>query len=586
MPRSAAPPSPDHATAEAWLVAAAVAAVTLPPLLAYNEPPSATFLNQALSLIGWGGLLLLLASSAVHVRLRLRSGAAALLGALALIALATIASWLFAGSPRAIAVSALGIVAAAIVVAGAGVAVGQSSRAQTVFEAVCIALLLAGILSLAIGMIQVFAPSLADGNFIAIPAQEGRASGNLRQPNHLASLLMWSAIALVWLAEAKRLPRAALAVFGALLVFGLVLTASRTGTVGVVMLALWGVLDRRLSKPARLVLVLAPVAYVVMWLGLTEWAQANRQVFGGEARLAEGDISGSRFAIWSDTWGLIKQHPWLGVGFGEFNFAWSLTPFPKRPVAFFDHTHNLPLQFAVELGLPLAIVVLVLLLWALWRAFAAGQEDAGPRGPMLRAAFMMVLMIGVHSMLEYPLWYAYFLLPTAFVFGLALGGKPVVADPAAPARRRNRPMLAAAVLMIAGAAAVYDFTRVVVIFVPADDAPPLAARIADGQKSWFFAHHADYAAATTASSPAGAMPSFSVATHYLLDTRLMMAWANALAESGDIERARHIAQRLREFRNEDSKAYFEPCTQAPAADTPLPYQCSPPSRAFDYRDFR
>jgi len=586
MPRSAPPPFTAHAPADSWLVAAAVAAVAMPPLLAYNEPPSATFLNQALSLLGWGSLVLLLASSAVRPRIRLPSGALALLAALALIALATIASWLFAGSPRAIALSALGIVAAALAVAGAGMAVAQSSRAQTVFEAVCIALLLAGMLSLAIGVIQVFAPSLADGNFIAVPAQEGRASGNLRQPNHLASLLLWSTIALIWLAEAKRLPRAALAVFGAALVFGLVLTASRTGTVGVVMLALWGVLDRRLSKPARLVLVLAPIAYVSMWLGLTEWAHASRQVFGGEARLAEGDISGSRFAIWSDTWGLIKQHPWLGVGFGEFNFAWSLTPFPNRPVAFFDHTHNLPLQFAVELGLPLATVVLGLLLWALWRAFAAGQQEPGPRGPMLRSAFMMVLMIAVHSMLEYPLWYAYFLLPTAFIFGLALGAEPA-AESVPPASRPAWPMLAAGALMIvAGAAAVYDFTRVVVIFVPADDAPPLGARIADGQKSWFFAHHADYAAATTASSPASAMPSFSIATHYLLDTRLMMAWANALAESGDVERARHIAERLREFRNEDSKAYFEPCSQAADAATPLPYQCSPPSRAFDYRDFR
>jgi O-antigen ligase len=35
-------------------------------------------------------------------------------------------------------------------------------------------------------------------------------------------------------------------------------------------------------------------------------------------------------------------------------------------VAFFDHTHNLPLQLAVELGLPLASLVLGLLLWGLW----------------------------------------------------------------------------------------------------------------------------------------------------------------------------------------------------------------------------
>jgi hypothetical protein len=415
----------------------------------------------------------------------------------------------------------------------------------------------------------------------------------LRQPNHLASLLLWSAIALVSLADIGRLHRGVAALLGAALVFGLVLTASRTGTVGVVMLALWGVLDRRLSKPIRALLILAPIAYVLMWMGVTEWAHESRQVFGGEARLAEGDISSSRFAIWSDTWALIKQHPWTGVGFGEFNFAWSLTAFPHRPVAFFDHTHNLPLQFAVELGLPLTVLVLGLLLWALWRGFDAGAQDPGPRGAMLRACFVMVLMMAVHSMLEYPLWYAYFLLPTAFVFGLAVGGdKAAAAEPAAASAGPSVlspawPLLAAGLLvMFGGLAALYDFTRVVVIFTPADDAPPLADRIANGRKSWFFAHHADYAAATTATQPSTAMPSFSIATHYLLDTRLMMAWANALAEKGDIERARHIAQRLREFHNEDSKAFFEPCDKPAAAAAELPFQCSPPSRAFDYRDFR
>jgi O-antigen ligase len=569
-------------------VVLACLAIAAPTLLAYNAPPSATFLNQAVSLIGWGGFVLLLALVALPSRLLFRSGSISLLLSLALLGLAAILSWAFAGLPGSLALSSLGVVAAAAAVVWAGIAVAQTEHAQKVFDAVCVALVLAGVLSVAIGMIQVFAPSLADGDWIAAPAQEGRASGNLRQPNHLASLLLWSAIGAVALTEAGRLRREVGAALVGLLVFGLVLTASRTGTVGVVMLALWGLLDRRLSKPARLLLVVTPLAYVLMWLGVTELANGSQRAFGGQARLGESDISGSRFKIWSDTWDLIKQHPWTGVGFGEFNFAWSLTPFPNRPIAFFDHTHNLPLQFAVELGLPLAGIVLALLGWALWCAFAAGADKTSARAPMLRAAFMIVLMSAVHSLLEYPLWYAYFLLPTAFVFGLAVGSQETNAPPGPAAARQGRasPLLLAGLLMIAGgAAALYDFTRVVVIFSADDDAPPLAQRIADGQKSWFFAHHADYAAATTATNPASAMPSFKIATHYLLDTRLMMAWANALAESGDIERARHIAQRLREFRNEDSKAYFDACLQGSADATALPYQCTSPKRALDYRDF-
>ena len=60
----------------------------------------------------------------------------------------------------------------------------------------------------------------------------------------------------------------------------------------------------------------------------------------------------------------------------------------------------------------------------------------------------------------------------------------------------------------------------------------------------FFAHQADYAAATTAEHPADALAPFRRAPHNLLDARLMIAWAKALHESGDTERARYVAQRL------------------------------------------
>ena len=188
----------------------------------------------------------------------------------------------------------------------------------------------------------------------------------------------------------------------------------------------------------------------------------SQHVFGGETRFGKGgDISSSRFGIWSNTMALIAAHPWVGVGFGEFNFAWSLTPFPNRPVAFFDHTHNLSLQFAVELGLPLAPLVLALLGWALWRALA--PRSARPRRrrrrlPGLRAAFVMVLMIAVHSQLEYPLWYAYFLLPTAFAFGLCLVRPARSRRAARPAPRRRAHALASVAALRCSSAAARRWT--------------------------------------------------------------------------------------------------------------------------------
>jgi hypothetical protein len=206
---------------------------------------------------------------------------------------------------------------------------------------------------------------------------------------------------------------------------------------------------------------------------------------------------------------------------------------------------------------------------------------------MRRAAVVMVLMILLHSLLEYPLWYAYFLLPAAFAFGLSLGHSDTAGADARVETRRTWPLVAASLLlMLGGAASVLDYTRVVSIFAPADDAPSLAQRIESGRRSVFFAHQADYAAVTTTDRPSEAMASFRVAPHSLLDARLMIAWAKALDEAGDIERARYIAQRLEEFHNDQAAEFFAPCAAKPRAEAPLPFQCQPPSRQFGYEDFR
>ena len=428
-------PSTADATAPPAWIAAAALAVLLPTLLAYNPPPSATFLNQAAAYIGWGVLILLYADAPGVVLARpWRAPGSILLAALALLALAAAAGPLWAGLPWPLALSAVGTLAATALVAATGIALARAGRAVAAFHALAVALLAAGVIGALIGFVQVFLPQWTDGQLLAA-ISNGRAAGNLRQPNHLSSLLLWSLIALVWLSERRQIARAWALVLGMLLLAGIVLTGSRTGALGLLLLAAWGALDRKVSRATRLALVAAPVVYALLWIGLGAWAHLTQHDFGGDTQLTKGDLSSSRFAIWSNTLTLIARHPWLGVGWGEFNFAWSLTPFPDRPLAFFDHTHNLPLQFAVELGVPLALLVLALLGWALLGAWRAGArcEDAADR-LTLRAAFVMVAMMAVHSQFEYPLWYAYFLLPTAFAFGLCLGGdgadRAAVRDPA------------------------------------------------------------------------------------------------------------------------------------------------------------
>ena len=65
----------------------------------------------------------------------------------------------------------------------------------------------------------------------------------------------------------------------------------------------------------------------------------------------------------------------------------------------------------------------------------------------------------------------------------------------------------------------------------------------------------------------------------------MIAWAEALARAGELDKARHLAQRLREFRNPQADQFFAPCNEAPAPGQPPPFQCEAPRVVPDWRDY-
>ncbi len=581
------PPPPHAGTHQPALLLASLLAASLPTLLAYHQPPSATLLNQCLAVALWGAVVAVMAP-----RLRPTGGSTALLAALALVGAAAAWSWLWGTLPASLALQAIGLLAGAGLMVLAGAAAARDGQGPATFTALAWGLLAAGVLGSGVALVQVFAPGWADGSWIAPSGLPGRAVGNLRQPNHLCSLLLWALAAAVGLHALRRLPGLALAALMPLLVLGVELSASRTGAAGLLLFLLWGAIDRRLPRSARLALVAAPLLYLLAWGAMAWWGDISQQALGASARLAAdgGGLGGgspnARSNIWRNALLLITAHPWTGTGFGEFNFAWSMTAFVNRPTAFFDHTHNLPLQLMVELGLPLALLVMLLLAAALWHAWRGAVAATDPASAITgRTALVLVLLTGLHSLVEYPLWYAYFLLPAALAWGLLLGLPRTAA--AAPSPRRAGPStagLAAGLLMAAGGMlAVLDYQRAVVIYAPPEGGGSLASRIARGQLSPLFAHQADYAAATNEVPPASRALGLARATHALLDTRLMMAWSRQLADTGRLDEARWVAQRLRDFRNPDAAEFFATCDDQLVDAQRLPFQCQQPLRVHDWR---
>ncbi len=559
----------------------ALLAVTLPLLLARGAVPDSVFYNQVAACAGWGPWLLFGRGT----------GAGSVAGpGPAAIAMLLCLAFASAGFDRGQAAPAL-LIAAAL-----AVLVASARRGSDSVEAMAWAWLVGGLACVAVALLQYFAPGLADGSLVAVNGSPGRAIGNLRQPNHLATALLCAIVMTAWLWHSSRLRSAWAGAAIVAMVLAVALSASRTGALSLGVLLLWALLDRSLPRAARWTLALTPGVYLLFWGALAEYATWQQAHFYAAERLqASGDISSSRFAIWRNALSLVAQNPWTGVGWGNFNFAWTFTPFPDRPVAFFDHTHNLPLQLAVEIGLPATVAVLGLLAWALWRARGALRVDANALGHPGRSIFVMLVVLAVHSLLEYPLWYAYFLLPAAWALGVLVGSAATASaatDPRArataqaPARSAWAAWAAwgccvAGVLMLAGAVyATWDHLRIEAIYAPAPGAPPLGLRIAEGRSSLLFGHHADYAAVTNPPRDP-AISSFRRPLHQLVDVRLLIAYIEALRAEGRTDAALYAAQRLREFRRDDAQAYFAACTpQNPAP----PFQCETKPVALNWRD--
>ncbi len=475
----------------------------------------------------------------------------------------------------------------------------QSARqwdAPSMMDLLAMALACSGVLGVVLGAIQIFMPGWADGDVIARSATVGRAVGNLRQPNHLSTLLVLAACGSVWMGRRSKWSIAiSVAVFVAC-IGGVVGTASRTGMVGMVLFVLWGWRDRGLPKPMRMVLLSTPLIYAMFWGGMWWWAQAGSgHVFAAQERLHDGsDISSSRFKIWADTLHLIGEQPWTGVGWGQFNLAWTLSEFPHRPIAFFDHTHNIVLQWAVELGIPMAMLLLVLCTIGLWPIFKVFIENSDAEIPNQRqgvrfTAACMLGMLALHSLLEYPLWYAYFLLPGAFAWGLGLAaqvGQPTHASDRSTAKWQWRlSVLMPSLIMVVGAAwCAIDYQSAVNIYEPSANAGPLDDRIATGRTKLWFGYQADYAWVTDEPEDSASLPpaAFHRTVRNLLDARLMVAYAKSLAEHGQVDKARYVAQRLNEFRHPMGLAFMKAC-DVPGT-TEKPFQCTPPKQPYNWRE--
>ncbi|OYU28644.1 MAG: hypothetical protein CFE41_04950 [Burkholderiales bacterium PBB2] len=570
------------------ILAGMVCACAIPPLVAYNPVSTSSIFCQLLAIAGWG--LVMIAMGARP----LRWSGGALNWALLILALAPWVSVFSAGSPVSLALSSSGILVLAMLIYQLGhgleARAGVSCSRAVWFEAVSWAFFVTAFFCSLVALIQVFLPAVADGDFIARTSITGRAIGNMRQPNHLALFLLLGVAGGVYLADRGRFQFVfGRELFGLLqfgFVLGVALTASRAALACLVVLSVWGWIDKRLGRNTRWVLKTIPLALLLSWVLIAIWAQNSQVQFHAASRLNEGLGSPKRWLVLSDAWSLLKQHPWAGIGWGEFNFAWTMVENSSRAMPAFDHTHNLLMQLLLELGWPVGGLVLFLVFKTLFQLFKFSVNETTEDASLYRCALLMVGSVLIFSMVEFPFWYAYFLFPMVFVLGMTASGARSVrlrdqAYAAIPAKYLG------ALALVISVTAYLDYLRIVVIRDESGLDIPIWENVVEAQqRSVLFPVYADRYAALMLSPGRDALVAARRAAHLICDEPLLMSWSKSLAAEGDLDRARYVAQRLREFKTPQVNDWFEVCNKPPSTAKVLPYQCQAPERRYDLHEMR
>ncbi len=169
----------------------------------------------------------------------------------------------------------------------------------------------------------------------------------------------------VW-GRRRVLGRTALFGLASVMTFNMFITEGRAGQL--VFLVLMALLLFQIFKTSRLkaavaVLVLIPTVFGAGYFFSPPFKQrvdtACQEI--GQFQQNPNTSVGLRLLYWQNSWDIIRQHPWLGVGTGGFEAAYSQVNKENSPRYFTtDNPHNQYILIAVMLGIPGVLALLAI----------------------------------------------------------------------------------------------------------------------------------------------------------------------------------------------------------------------------------
>lgn len=284
-------------------------------------------------------------------------------------------------------------------------------------------LLAGGLVHALIGLVQHYHISTPFDFMIAQKAGTA-VYGNLGQPNHYAAYMTLSLASVAYLYGRGVLAGAPAVACAAAFLVVLALTGSRSSWLYLVMILALALLLHRLRREAasrRLAVFagwllpsfIAAQGLVTLPFMLPEQDATMTTSVERLFQVASG--IGPRLELWREAWQMFLAAPVLGAGFGQFawhNFLYQAAYGASAAGALFNHSHNIVLQLLAETGIAGALIIVgPVLAWV-----------AGLRRVQVDLEWWwllaLVAVIGIHSLLEFPLWYSNFLGPAALLLGL------------------------------------------------------------------------------------------------------------------------------------------------------------------------
>lgn len=251
------------------------------------------------------------------------------------------------------------------------------------------------------------------GILIADLPPGGRPFANFAQPNNLSTFLIIGVLSCLYLFETKILNKCLSVLLIFLLIFGVALTQSRTPWIYILCFLIWWYwkatsLKFRTNTSAIIIgciWYLCCLYYLPIlsnWLGVIDIQNISLRATSGFNRLN----------MWQQMLVAIKNEPWFGYGWNQVSVAQIENELEFSHYEWTEHTHNFILDLFIWNGIPLGILITIILIYWLMQFVKIANT------PENFLALSMVGVVLVHGMLEYPLEYAFFLLPIGFLLGL------------------------------------------------------------------------------------------------------------------------------------------------------------------------